>query len=508
MPMASTPLDEAQQLYRMGEFERAIDRYQKIISGGPDDAAAYAGLARIYLKLKKPDEAFAAATKAVEHDPSLATAHSALGEVYLRQGKLYEAQQEFLVPFKMKQLDARAYLGLSRLYRGTFNFKRAKVTIDKAYGLDPSDPDISGAWMDTRPRSEQLKSLENAIDAQSNFYSSVEKARFKQRLALMKDRTEHPERTCSLANRPDTTQLPLQPISLMGIESPGGLDVRVNGKAARLTLVTTGSAITINEQIAKKAGVQLVARTDVDGLGDQNPPEAYIGFVPSITVGNLEFDNCYVTVIERASPGSLFTREEGAISARLFSQYLVDLDFPKAKLKLQPLPSRLANESPEGLGMDTGDPDAEKSQDRYKAPEMAAWVEMYNFGGRSLVPVHVNDSPPKLFDLSATTPTFVAANLAENATEMLGKTAPPQASKAFGPDGIIGKTYGAGPVKLVFGTLYYVAAIEPSVDFSMSSDQAGTEISGVLGFDAMHNCEVQIDYRDGLIQFSNGEKQK
>ena len=142
--IALTPLKEAEQLYRMGEFDQAIQRYNAIIGGDTDNAVAYAGLARAYLKLKKPNDAYLAAAKAVEHDPSLGTAHSALGEVYFRQGKLHEAETEFLTALKLDQADARSYLGLARLYQATYNFKKAKVAIDKAHSLDPTDPDIDG----------------------------------------------------------------------------------------------------------------------------------------------------------------------------------------------------------------------------------------------------------------------------------------------------------------------------------------------------------------------------
>src|ERR1700733_1274343 len=54
-------LEDAQQFFRVGKFDKAIDSYNNIISAGTDDAAAYAGLVRVYLKLKKPDQAYSAA---------------------------------------------------------------------------------------------------------------------------------------------------------------------------------------------------------------------------------------------------------------------------------------------------------------------------------------------------------------------------------------------------------------------------------------------------------------
>jgi tetratricopeptide (TPR) repeat protein len=186
-PIALTPLEEAEQLYRIGEFDESIKRFNAIIDGDTNNAIAYAELARAYLKLRKPNDAYLAAAKAVELDPSLGTAHSALGEVYFRQGKLNEAQAEFLAGLKVDQADARSYLGLARVYQATYNFKKAKVAIDKAHGLDPTDPDIDAVWVETRPLLEQMKALEDNIASQSKYYSRNEKTGFKQRLTVMND---------------------------------------------------------------------------------------------------------------------------------------------------------------------------------------------------------------------------------------------------------------------------------------------------------------------------------
>lgn len=265
-PVGFTALGTAQELFRAGEFNEAIERYNEIIKSGNDVAIAYAGLASVYLKLKKPDDAYSAAEKGVEIDPSLPAVHSALGEVFFRQGKLYEAQTEFRFPIETHHEDARAYLGLSRLYDVSFNFKKAKVAIDKAHALDPADPDIRSAWMGTRPVAERLKSMEAAVASPSKYYSRVQNARFKQQLALMEDHMQHPERTCSLANPPDNAELPLQPIIKEDQQTRVGLDVQINGLKSRLLFV--GAGLVVNETIAQKAGIQPIARVDIDDLGD------------------------------------------------------------------------------------------------------------------------------------------------------------------------------------------------------------------------------------------------
>jgi tetratricopeptide (TPR) repeat protein len=499
-PIVLTPLQEAQQLYRMGGFEEAIKQYNAIIDSDGNNAVAYAGLARVYLKLKKPNDAYLAATNAVERDPSLGSAHSALGEVYFRQGKINEAETEFLTGLNVNRSDARSYLGLARLYQATYDLKKAKVAIDKAHDLDPTDPDIDGAWIETRPRSEQMKSLEDDIASQSKYYSRNEKAGFKQRLTVMKDEIEHPERTCDIASRPVSTELQLTPIGPK--HGFMGLEVHVNGVESRLVLSTVSSGIVINGNIAKEAGVQPVARTDMDALGEENPPEVYIGFARSLRIENLDFQNCYVTVVEKASPGSFYDQFEGLIAAGFFSTYLVDINMLRAKLNLQSLPTRPAAEDPNSA-MDPGDFDANSFHDRYTAPEMAAWKQMYHFGSAIVIPARVNDSPPKLFEVAASSKYNVLEP--ELAREWASLKNDKESAHL---EGINGKVSGesTGQVKLELADLHFDAISVISFDDSRSSDSAETKISGYLGFDILRNLHIKIDYRDGLIHLDNDQK--
>jgi tetratricopeptide (TPR) repeat protein len=494
-PVAPTPLEEAEQLCRLGKCDEAIEHYNAIISSGTNTAAAYAGLSRAYLKLKKTDDAYLAAQKAVEQDRSLGTTHSALGEVYFRQGKLHEAQIEFLTALKLGPVDAQTYLDLAHFDRATYDFKKAKVAIDKAHDLDPTDPDIGSAWVETRPLSEQAKALEDSIASQSKYYSRAEKARFKQRLTLMKDEIEHPERTCGVASRPESTEMQLTPIG----EDLAGIEVQVNGVPSRLVLSTVSSGMVINGQIAEQAGVQPIARADMDALGEQNPPEVYIGFARTLTIGNLQFQNCYVTVVEKTSPRSFYDQFEGLIAAGFFSAYLVDVDIPNAELTLQPLPSRPATEEQDSVAIGSGDPDAQNFHDRYTAPEMSRWIEMYHFGNAILIPAQVNSSPPALFEVATSSKYNVLSP--EFARERVSLKRDFRSAHLEGINGKI-SSESSGKVKVALADLHFKAIRVISFDDTRSSDSAETEIAGYLGFDLLRNLHFTIDYRDGLIHFT------
>jgi tetratricopeptide (TPR) repeat protein len=493
---ALTPLEEAEQFYRLGKFNKAIERYDAIIGSDTNNAVAYAGLARAYLKLKKSNDASLAAMKAVKLDPSLATTHSALGEVYFGQGKLQDAQTEFLTASKTGQADARTYLGLARLYTATYNFKKAKVAIDKAHSLDATDPDIGSAWVETRPRSEQVKVQEANIASQSNYYSRAEKAGFKQQLRIMRDEIEHPERVCGVAVQPESAEIQLTRIGTQ--KGFIGLEVHVNGVQSRLVLSTVSSGIVINNKIAEEAGVQPIARADMDALGEQNPPEVHIGFARSVKIGNLEFQNCYVTVVEEATPGSFYDQFEGLIAAGFFSAYLVDIDIPHTTLKLRPLPSRPAAEDKDSAAMDTSDPDAKNFYNRYTAPEMAAWTQMYHFGSAILIPAQVNDSPPELFEVATSSKYNVLAP--EFARERASLKRDTQSAHLEGINGKVSDE-STGKVKLALADLHFKAIRVISFGDTRSSDSEETGIAGYLGFDFLRNLELMIDYRDGLIHF-------
>ncbi len=491
-PTAANPLDAPHKLYLTGQFEQAIKQYELIIrNNSVDAAAAYAGIARAYLRLRKPDDAYDAASNAVKLNPSLSTAHSALGEVLFRQGQLQESLEQFMLPFKMGQADARSYFGIEKIDRASFDYKRAKLAIDRAYALAPNDPEISREWIATRPLPERVKAMEAIVDGPNPFYTRSEIADIKHEVAVLKDKGEHPERTCHLANPPDSAELELVPVDTFL-----GLEVTVNGEKSKLAVDASSSDIIISGKFAGKTHLQQIVRTDVEGPGEQRPPESYVGFARSVQIGKLEFDNCYVTVIENSARGSFFDALPGTIGMRLFSDYLVDLDMPAGKVVLSPLSKRVEAEEPSAARTDAADPDATKFQDSYVAPEMSKWFRVWQFSDVVVLPAAINDSPPALFALDTVSfANTMSADFAEKWASFRRKT-----SSVYSTDGKV-TTKWSGKVRLRFGGYYFDSRAEPSFDMKTSNDDVGTEISGTLGFEVLHILRTTLDYRDGLIHF-------
>src|SRR5437588_4238907 len=94
----------------------------------------------------------------------------------------------------------------------------------------------------------------------------------------------------------------------------------------------------------------------------------------SFILGDLEFQNCYVEVIEKGS----VMGEDGLIGTDVFSDFLIDLDLRHSRLKLSQLPTR-----PDAAASSTAGEAGSESRrfhDRYVAPEMKAFTPVFRFG--------------------------------------------------------------------------------------------------------------------------------
>ncbi|HEY6331623.1 MAG TPA: tetratricopeptide repeat protein [Blastocatellia bacterium] len=157
------PLAIARQYYRTGRLDDALAEYNKALQADPKSALAYAGMVDIYLAKKRPTEAYDTAAKAAALEPSSDRVRVALGEVYFRQGKMTEAEKEFSDLIRAGTTEPRAFLGLSRIYRTAAFYEHAKLIIDRAYQLDPGDPDILRERSGYLSVAERIKALQLSL---------------------------------------------------------------------------------------------------------------------------------------------------------------------------------------------------------------------------------------------------------------------------------------------------------------------------------------------------------
>ncbi len=497
----SAPIANALHLYRTGKFDEAAAAYNAIISaGGPDPVLAYTGLARVYLRQEKVSEALAAANSAVALTPGKTPAITALGEVYFRQGKLKQAEEAFLNPLRACDVDARSYLGLSRLYRATSNYARAKSSIDQAYKLDPDDPDIQRSYMYSLSRFEVVAFLRAYLSRETDD-DAEHRQNLQRQLELLEDEGQQ-KAPCRITSNVTATQTNMETL----LEGPNrmrgyGLKVKVNNASAKLMLDTGASGITIDKKIAEKAGVKKIADSYLRGIGDKPVAGGYTALAETIQIGDLQFENCYVEVVNRNN----VLEDDGLIGADVFASYLVDIDFPNSKFKLSqlpPYPDATPKEAAQQATLESQPSHDVQRHDRHIAPDMKDYTPVFRFGHMILISTQVNDSPPMLFAIdTGSFDNTITPQAAKQVTKITRDTD----ARVKGLSGEVKNVYVADKANLKFA--HFKQDRQDLVTFSLDgiSNSLGTEVSGLLGFRMLYLLDIKIDYRDGLVDFTYNE---
>jgi len=514
------PLREANDFYLKGDFDHAIQKYQQILRERPNAPEAYAGLSRVYLKKKDVKQASDEITKGLQAADS-PVVRVALGEVYFRQGKISAAELEWLNVIKSGHREARAYLGLARVRWAISMYKSGRALIDQAHQLDPADPEIRMIWVGNLSSAERIKYLEQYLAGDTNDDAESRTA-MEHYLEYLKARAKDSRGACHLVSETARTETKL--VRLM--EGPThirgyGLSVLVNGEKSQLLLDTGASGILINRNLAERAGVTKLSDADIRGIGDKGSKNGYTGLANSLKIGGLEFRDCPVDVLEQRSVAG----EDGLIGTDVFAALLVDIDFPHEKLRLSELPKR-PDEAATKITLQTerddsntaGESTTEKTavapaksaafphsgpQDRYIAPEMKSYTQVYRFGHNLLVPTFIGATPVKLFLLdTGSTSNLISPGAASEVTKVHGD---PNMT-VHGLSGSVKKVYSADRAIIQFGHLRQENQDLVAFDLSKISDGIGTETSGILGFAMLSLLDIKIDYRDGLIDFSYNPK--
>jgi TolB-like protein/cytochrome c-type biogenesis protein CcmH/NrfG len=136
--------------YGMGDMMRSAEALERAVMLDPDHALAYAALARSYYFIaffgeRSPSEAFQrmeeAATKALEKDPTLASAHASLALVKLhRDWKWKDAEQHFRRAIELNPSDADVHHDYAHFLLVMRRDRESLAETERAVALDPFNP--------------------------------------------------------------------------------------------------------------------------------------------------------------------------------------------------------------------------------------------------------------------------------------------------------------------------------------------------------------------------------
>ncbi len=496
----TTPPSDAEAALAREDYVLATQLYRKMAEASPDESRS--GIIRSLLGQDNLKDAEDQAHAWVKEDPKSAAAAETVGEVLFRQGEIMEAYRQFQAAHVLSACIPRAYLMFAAVEEMTANFKIAKGHIELAHQLAPQDVEIHHAWIGTLPRKQRLEER-SALLKDERLLSPEEKNDLQQMLA----NTNHFSKDeCSLVTPVDSAKVPIVPI-MNGVHSTGeaGLDVKFNGKVRRMQLDTGAGGIVLSKSAAASLGLTRELKILSGGIGDKGDVATSTAHVASLKIGNLEFRNCEVAILEKGSA----LENNGLIGGNVFSKFLLTLDFPKLELRVDPLPKRpeektkvaetlSTDDKPREPGVEGGEEEEDTWHDRYVAPEMKNWTKIFRYGHELLVPMRIGDSKFKLFLVDTGADSML---ISPAAAREVTKVKSNYDDRIRGISGEVNKVYETGKFRIEFAQLYQKVDSMTSIDTTKLSHDTGVEISGLLGAPILFRLTVHIDYRDNLIKF-------
>ena len=532
------PPSDAEKAFLAADYAKAASEYQTGLATHPGDAEVTAGLVRALLRQQKVHEAADAVKASLAVAPNSPTLISLRGEVELRQGMPHSAMQTASDADKLDPCNPRNHLLLADLLRINSYYASSRKQLEIAHKLDPGDPEIRGEWINTLPMKQRIAEAEAYLSAPTG--KDEEQTRhWRMYLENLKKRQAEPHKPCRLVSSTASTEIPFQSIMYDSNHLRAyGLDVKLNGRPARLQIDTGASGLLVTRTVAQRAGLKPFAEEAVGGIGDQGSKPGYSAYADSIRIGNLEFQDCEVDVLDSRS----VLDSDGLIGMDVLSQFLVTLDYPMHKLLLGPLPPRPGESAAQGPSLKTGDTEGDQDEDssspskdankngpaqkepasgataqvaasgssasaqntakgpfdRYIAPEMKDYTPVYRVGHLLILPAGLSGKEIRLFVMD--TGAF-ATTISPEAAREVTKLHNDSFDRVEGISGRVDKVYSAEEVTFHFAHLVEKAPDVVAFDTSRISKQTNMEISGFIGANTLGLLTIHIDYRDGLVKF-------
>jgi predicted aspartyl protease len=516
------PPTDADQALLTANFAKAEGLYRTALTAHPGDPDLVEGLVQSILRQQKIQEAADTVKAALAASPNSAPLMTLRGEVEYRQGFPWLAAESANASSKIDPCSPRTLLLLANLARISSLYAFSQRQLRNAHLLDPDDPQIRSEWLAILPLKQRISELESYLSKPTG-EDEDDLRHMNENLDRLKKLVLEPHKPCRMVSSVSSTEIPF--VSLMRDPThirAFGLEVKLNNRSARLQIDTGASGLLISRSIAEHAGLKAFSQTEFGGIGDTGFKSGYTAFADSIRIGNLEFHDCTVRVIDSRN----VVDSDGLIGMDVLSSFLVTLDFPMRKLMLAPLPPRPGEDAASAPGLHTTEADAQGAQttsdsaapstpstgapeltpkpvmhgpyDRYIAPEMKDYTSIYRVGHQLILPAAINGNNLKLFimDTGAWTTT-----ISPEAAREVTKVHTNDNIEVKGISGKVGKVYSANEITFRFANLSQKANDVVAFDTSHASKSAGLEISGFLGATTLYQLTIHIDYRDGLVKF-------
>ena len=453
-------LSSARTLFKQAKFREAATAYRALIEKTPS-AEAFSGLVQSWLKLDDVKAADESSKQALGAFPNSAAVHAERGDVYFRQGLIPEAESEYKTALRLDGQNARAWLGQGKIDAVFARRADSKTAIAKAHELDPDDGDALYEWALRQPYPQNAAALERHM---AEFRNDEETERHEREyIAFIKALAGR--KVWVPAREIDRTEIKLELLTIGTTMAHRGYGIRIrlNDRATVTLLLDTGSSgVIITRKLADKIGATKLSDQGLEGVGKNGGAAGYKAWVEKIVIGDLEFHDCFIHATAREIAGV-----DGTIGSDVFEKYLITVDFPGRKLRLDPLPQS----RPDSL------------------------AQAFSFGHLLLLSTEIGKKASGLFALDT------GANANTISTE-LGRSLPEMRminTPVYGASGLANSTFIADDATLRFAGVRKTGERISTVDLHSVSKDLGVELSGQIGFGALEEMKVLINYHTGQV---------
>ena len=465
--VAPHQLSPAEKAYSDASYAQAEQLYRQSLAQQPQDAVLAARLVETLLHEDKIAQAAERSNAAIAANPNSAAVLTARAEVQIRQGQPWLALKSLDASAAVDPCYARVHLVRSQIFRIDSMYSSERSEIQKAYDMDVTDPDILMAWSRIMPAAQEIegtaKALGNMKDLDADTRTKAETT-----IHAMMPLLHEDSQTCKGLPAPSSVTLPLLPTREDGKHIDGfRIEVKFPKGVARLQVDTAASGLYISQALA-----------DLNGF--QRAPDEPAGTVQvdTVQIGPLEFHNCMVGVSESPFPG----KAAGFIGTDLLASYMITIDGPAQKLRLDPLPPQ--------PGVLPGD--------RAKSTELADYQPVYHRRQYLLVPVTIDNKVQKLFALdTGMRMSAMNSETAHSVSDTRLNFTNSLSTKSGPPAQVYRDSFDFQFASLSLNQKTgSILAFEPTV----IDHNAGFDVAGMLGFDVLGQLTMHLDYRDGLVK--------
>jgi tetratricopeptide (TPR) repeat protein len=338
----STKPTDADNALRLREYAEAERLYGEALAADPTSSAAMAGLVRTTLAEGKLPEALVLALKDIAAHPNDPVLLDALGEVRFRRGEVDEAATAFNQASQLDHCNGRTHYDMAQFLNLSGMYASAQRQLDLAHALAPLDPEIARRWQNTHAAPATSEQMLDALKRQLDLPALTEQRKGAINAAIAGIES-NAKGNCELVTPVAEAKVPIVAISSVALREAmyeAALDVQLNGKKKRLEIDTGAAGLVLTSVGAKSAGLTPESTVKTFGVGDEGAASSYVTHVDDIRIGEMEFKNCRVEVLE---PGNAIEKDadvDGIIGPDVFRNYVVTLDFPSRQLRLGALPVR------------------------------------------------------------------------------------------------------------------------------------------------------------------------